>query len=215
MKREYRRHLPHQIPDGVPIFVTWNLKGAIPRAVVDRSRRERARLANEPRLPGESDSDRAVRHSKLLFALADRFLDACNDGPSFLREPAAAEILEAAICVNSVENCILWAWCIMSNHVHVLFTPKIEFSKLMQSLKGGTSFNLNRLHDEQGRVVWQDESYDHWVRDEEEMHRIIHYIETNPVKARLCAQPSDWPYSSARFRTKWPPGTPYVGQTSA
>ena len=31
MMREYRRHLPHQIPESVPIFLTWNVKGAMPR----------------------------------------------------------------------------------------------------------------------------------------------------------------------------------------
>jgi hypothetical protein len=30
----------------------------------------------------------------------------------------------------------------------------------------------------------------------------LRYIENNPVKARLCANPSDWPYSSAWFRAR-------------
>jgi hypothetical protein len=25
-----RRHLPHRAPEGSPIFLTWNLKGAMP-----------------------------------------------------------------------------------------------------------------------------------------------------------------------------------------
>lgn len=35
MKRQYYRHLPHQIPEGFPIFLTWNLKGALPKAVLE------------------------------------------------------------------------------------------------------------------------------------------------------------------------------------
>ncbi|OAI41588.1 hypothetical protein AYO40_02955 [Planctomycetaceae bacterium SCGC AG-212-D15] len=70
----------------------------------------------------------------------------------------------------------------------------------MQGIKGFTSHEINGLDQARGRVFWQDESYDHWVRDEEEMHRIIVYIENNPVAAGLCARPEDWPWSSARFR---------------
>jgi hypothetical protein len=44
MKRQYERHLPHQVPEGFPIFLTWNLKGAFPKDVVKRLRDERARL---------------------------------------------------------------------------------------------------------------------------------------------------------------------------
>ncbi len=103
----------------------------------------------------------------------------------------------------------------MANHVHILLTPHDELAAIMQQLKGGTSLNINRLHDQIGRTVWQDESHDHWARDEDEMLRIINYIENNPVKAGLCALPQNWPSSSARFRPQWPIGTPYIGQALA
>ena len=34
-KLNYTRHLPHQAPDGFPLFITWNLKGAMPVAAID------------------------------------------------------------------------------------------------------------------------------------------------------------------------------------
>ena len=40
-------------------------------------------------------------------------------------------------------------------------------------------------------------AYDHWVRNEREFHRIVAYIEENPVSAGLAATPEDWPWSSA------------------
>jgi REP element-mobilizing transposase RayT len=46
---------------------------------------------------------------------------------------------------------------------------------------------------------WQPASFDHWIRDDQEMARICRYIRNNPVSARLCQQPEDWPWSSA-----WP-----------
>jgi hypothetical protein len=49
MKRAYRRHLPHQIPENTPIFVTFCLKGAIPKRLRLRMESERQRLQSQPR----------------------------------------------------------------------------------------------------------------------------------------------------------------------
>ncbi len=211
MKREYYRHLPHHVPEGAPIFLTWNLKGAIPSVVIEQFRRERDRLNREPPRAGETNCDRAIRQWKVLFAQTDEYLDQCARGPMLMRDAATAQIVEDAIIKGSKSNYTLWAWCVMANHVHVFLTPLIELAKVTQRLKGGTSREINLLHDQLGRTVWQDESYDHWARDEEEMLRIIHYIENNPVKAALCDKPTDWNRSSARFRDKWKVGEPYVG----
>ena len=49
-----------------------------------------------------------------------------------------------------------------------------------------------------GKAFWQDESYDHLVRDDEEFQRIVRYIEWNPVKAGFVTCPEEFPWSSAR-----------------
>ena len=43
----------------------------------------------------------------------------------------------------------------------------------------------------------QDESYDHWVRSEQEFGRIRTYIEMNPVSAGLVRKAEEWPWTSA------------------
>jgi alkanesulfonate monooxygenase SsuD/methylene tetrahydromethanopterin reductase-like flavin-dependent oxidoreductase (luciferase family) len=48
-----------------------------------------------------------------------------------------------------------------------------------------------------GERFWQDESFDHWVRDPAEWQKIRAYIERNPVSAGLVAKPEEWPWSSA------------------
>jgi REP element-mobilizing transposase RayT len=207
--REYRRHLPHQVPDETPIFLTWNLKGAVPRDVVLRLQRERERLVAEPPRKAESARDRALRRGKLIFAREDDFLDRAITGPLHLRDSAAAKIVEDAIIFGAQERYELFAWCVMANHVHLLILPLCELPKITQSLKGYTAHQINGLHEARGRVFWQDESYDHWVRDEDELLRIIAYIENNPVKAGRCERPESWPWSSARFRPLWPTGEPY------
>lgn len=206
MKREYQRHLPHQVPEGSPVFLTWCLKGALPREVIERLRCERARLERQPPRLGESAAFRRAQTEKILFAMSDRYLGLAADGPQHLRDPAASKIAEDAIIFGMPERYNLFAWCVMANHVHLLLTPRWELKKVTQGIKGFTARQINGLQNARGRVFWQDESYDHWARDDEELFRIIQYIENNPVAANLCQRPEDWPWSSARRRGKWPVG---------
>jgi putative transposase len=208
-KRNYARHLPHQAPAGFPIFLTWNLNGAMPNAAIDAVRRERERLEKQPARAKETTADRKIRENKILFAMADRFLDQAVDGPMHLRDPKAAQIVEDLIVAGAGEIYDLYAWCVKANHVHVLLTPRGELKDVTQRIKGKTAFEINGLQNERGRVFWQDESYDHWARDEEEVFRIIAYIENNPVAAGLCLRPEDWRWSSARFRKEWGAGCVY------
>ena len=67
----------------------------------------------------------------------------------------------------------------------------------MQSLKGFTAREANRILNRTGRKFWQAESYDHWVRDDTELERIAAYIENNPVKAGLVDCPGEFRWSSA------------------
>jgi len=147
--------------------------------------------------------------------MTDRFLDNSTDGPMHLKEPAAAKIVEDSVLFGVPERYDLYAWCIMSNHVHVVLTPNWELAKVTQGIKGYTAHEINGLQNARGRDFWHDESYDHWARDEEELQRIIDYIENNPVAAGLCSKPEDWPWSSARFRNGWPRGAPLDKSTLA
>jgi hypothetical protein len=68
----------------------------------------------------------------------------------------------------------------------------------LHSWKSYTGHRANALLGRVGRPFWQAESFDHWIRDDAERVRLVRYVEDNPVKARLCARPEDWPWSSAR-----------------
>ena len=49
-------------------------------------------------------------------------------------------------------------------------------------------------------AFWQHESYDHWVRDDDELERVVAYINANPVKAGLADRPCDFSWCSAHDR---------------
>ncbi len=95
----------------------------------------------------------------------------------------------------------LGPFVLMANHVHVLLLPHVPAPRLMKSLKGATAREANRLLGLTGQPFWQAESYDHWVRNEDEFARIARYTENNPVKAGIVSRAEDYPWSSAGAKT--------------
>jgi hypothetical protein len=76
----------------------------------------------------------------------------------------------------------------------------------MKDMKSFTSREANKLLRRRGQF-WMEDYFDRYVRDGKHFASAIAYIENNPVKAKLCANPDDWPFSSARFRTGVDPGS--------
>ena len=64
----------------------------------------------------------------------------------------------------------------------------------MRLLKGRTAFQANKILKRKGKF-WQHESYDHVVRDEKELIRIIKYILNNPIKSGLCETHEEWEWN--------------------
>jgi REP element-mobilizing transposase RayT len=101
----------------------------------------------------------------------------------------------------------------MPNHVHLLVTPLRDLPEIMRSLKRHTAREANKVLGLTGHTFWQDESYDRFVRNDQEFGRIVAYIEMNPVRAGLCFAPEEFPYSSA-WRIANPPqaaSLPHIG----
>ncbi|MEM8739802.1 MAG: class I tRNA ligase family protein, partial [Planctomycetota bacterium] len=85
----------------------------------------------------------------------------------------------------------LHAAVVMPDHVHLLLTPRRKddgtpytLSELLHSIKSYSANQINQLRGETGRV-WQDESFDRIVRDDQEFEEKFDYICNNPVKAGL------------------------------
>lgn len=175
----YRRHLPHwQRPDSA-LFITWRLHGSLPRRVIAASLKELD--------PGKR------------FRLLDRELDRGSYGPMWLKDARLAKIVVDALHHGAEQQQLyrLSAYAVMSNHVHILIWPKRFLPKITKAIKGYTAHEANRVLGRTGQTFWQEESFDHAVRNEEEFYRIKRYIEQNPVKAGLVENPEQWPWSSA------------------
>ncbi len=129
----------------------------------------------------------------------DRFLDEARSGPTWLRIDSIAGLVLASIryAEQRLEFYDLHAWVVMSNHVLFLVSPRVPPAQFLQSVKGYTSREANRILNRTGESFWQSESYDHWIRDEAEFERVRKYIEDNPVRAGLVASSDQYKWSSA------------------
>jgi len=215
-----RRRLPHwDVEDGT-YFVTACLAGSIPAQGMLRLQAFRDDLDQRPRPDGLSLQEWEDRKHKLLFAQFDNIID-CEPSVRHLATPAAAAIVERSLRFFAGDRYDLLALVVMPSHFHWVFhpraswvqscidenrragkpTPRSPRERIMQSVKGYSANRCNRLLGMHGQF-WQDESYDHIVRDDEELFRIIDYIEDNPVKAGLVTRREDWLWSSAAYRVR-------------
>jgi putative transposase len=140
----YRRNLPHFQPAGGTFFVTFRLAGSIPRAVLERwkvahaasLRRTKSRetegqerQANGVRPqapetePTQAGSMRYIEEERRRFAQIERYLDKAETGPLWLKDERVADLIANSLRYRDGKVYRLDAFCVMPNHVHVVFAP--------------------------------------------------------------------------------------------
>jgi REP element-mobilizing transposase RayT len=114
-----------------------------------------------------------------------------------LESSMPASMVEEALWYGCGERYVLDAYVIMPDHVHVLMMPSMGWSlaKILQSIKGFTAREINKVLGRKGSF-WQDESFDHLIRDEMDWQDKFNYIHDNPVEAGLVNRAQDFPFSS-------------------
>jgi REP-associated tyrosine transposase len=259
-----RRNLPHWYVPGAEHFVTFRLAGTIPRHILDELKQRGAQWLKQRPPAGITGLEWRHRVHKRLFAAYDDYLD-LNRDIAWLADARLAALVRSSLWHLHGKMYDLHAYCIMPNHVHVLFRPydadvgqasplarsdrstigltpgtsgdverrtsgdverrtseDVErrtsedacatewqvgeradrgspLSSIMHSLKGFTAHRANKILRRKGQF-WQHESYNHWVRDGDELERIVAYINGNPVKAKLAKCIQDWFWGSAHDR---------------
>jgi len=74
----------------------------------------------------------------------------------------------------------------MVNHCHLVMRPfdSYELEKEVGSMKSVAARFINRVEALSGDL-WQQESYDRIIRDEEHLYRVVQYVGSNPRRAGL------------------------------
>ena len=96
-------------------------------------------------------------------------------------------------------ECDVHAYVLMTNHVHLLLTPKSAEapSLLMKELSQRYAQHFNKVHDRTG-TLWEGRFRSHIVDSETYLFACQRYIELNPVRAGMVVSPWHYPWSSHR-----------------
>jgi REP element-mobilizing transposase RayT len=192
VKVQRRARLPHWHAEHAVYFITWHLADALPAEVMARFRGERdAERANICRIRGTATIAEQRMLDAALIEACERFLDQHN-GECLLRDRRAAQIVADSLMFFDGVRYQLHAWCVMPNHVHIVFSCMTGFniSSILHSLKGFTSKEINKIFGRKG-TLWQAESFDRCVRDSRELENTINYVMGNPAAAGV----ENWPFA--------------------
>lgn len=198
----YRRHLPHWRQDGATYFVTFRLADSLPQVklreleALKKAWGERSRTdcqsvprASETGMDCQSVLQDEEEFARKVMRQVEEWLDQ-GIGECWLKRPDVRLLVVDALHHFDNDRYELGCYVIMSNHVHLVIRPlnprEHPLEKILQGRKMHTSRNINLMLG-QGGTLWQEESFDRIIRDEEHLWRCIQYIGRNPKQANLSA----------------------------
>ncbi|MCT4565567.1 MAG: transposase [Maledivibacter sp.] len=92
----------------------------------------------------------------------------------------------------------IYAYCLMTNHVHLLIKEGIEdISASLKRLGTGYAQWYNKKYRRCGHV-FQDRFLNEPVEDDAYLLTVSRYIHMNPVKVGMTQKPEEWKWSSCR-----------------
>jgi REP element-mobilizing transposase RayT len=182
----YEQHLPHWRQEGATYFVTFRLHDSLPQSKLRELESFRAEWQRRhPRPHSRADNEDLARQLMCR-------IDACLDqglGSCVLRFRDVSAILVEALHHDDGHRQELDSYVIMPNHVHAIVRPlapaTVPLEMVLHGWKGRSSCDIHR-HLQQSGMLWQRESYDTIIRDEEHLYRVIQYIGRNPKRAGLA-----------------------------
>jgi len=179
-------YLPHWTREGGIYFVTFRLADSLPQSAVKAWKLEREELTRRARQQGRPlTSVEQKRLQELFSEKVEKHLDA-GMGSCWMKRPEIAGLVQSALRHFDGQRYTLLAWCVMPNHVHVVFKPAgdHELDKILHSWKSFTAHQAVKLY-QAPAPFWQPEYYDHLIRDEEDLLHAIEYTLYNPASAGL------------------------------
>jgi len=191
----YKRKLPHWQPKGAEYFITIRLKRSLPKTAIQRLKSSRKKM-------NDTESKELDTHiQRKIFKEYEDVLDKGITGPKWFSKKEIAKLVGRSIRYRDSKVYNLYAYCIMPNHVHLVFRHLIKdehqetpVTYIMRDFKRYTGRKCNELLNRTG-AFWQPESYDRVIRDQEELENTIRYTLNNPVKAGFVDRWEDWDYS--------------------
>ncbi len=99
-------------------------------------------------------------------------------------------------------DCRIYAYCLMTNHVHLIVDPGPDpgsLGLLMKRVAGRQTRYINKLEGRSG-TLWEGRYKSSPIQVETYLLACSRYIELNPVRAKMVAKPEDYRWSSYRAK---------------
>jgi REP element-mobilizing transposase RayT len=174
----HRDRLPHVRQEDVIYFVTFRLNDSLPaeRTAELRQQRDAWMKFNPP--PHTPEQEREYR--RIWTVRIENLMDA-GWGQCVLRGTVCREMLETSMRHDEGSAYRLGPYVIMPNHVHALLRM-LPGHELGDAMKAWKSVSARRIGKRLGRTgsFWTQEYFDHAVRSDESLARIVSYIRENP-----------------------------------
>lgn len=195
----YRRYLPHYQPANGIFFITYRLAFSLPQKILQQQQQKLMEFEKRSQHLSEREQQQLFRdYYKIIFVLEDEFLGQYHQGPQWLNNEAIADITLENLFFHDTKHYELICALIMSNHVHIVIKPLLQkaetpylLARIMKDHKSYVAHEANKILHRTG-AFWFHENYDHWVREDQELKRVLYYILQNPVKAGIVKDYRDW-----------------------
>jgi cobalamin-dependent methionine synthase I len=197
--KDHTKDLPHWYQEGRTYAVTFRLHNSLPQSVQQLYLQEKSRLQEV--LDNAIKNQQGSLIQKTRREIADLYsqhieqiLDQGN-GDAHMKDADVASIVSNSITHFDGIRYDLAAWCVMPNHVHMLIKPRDghELPEILQSIKSFSAKEANCALNRTG-TFWQQDSYVHLIRDEDDFWNQYNYIKKNPSKAGL----KNWSWQGAK-----------------
>lgn len=99
-------------------------------------------------------------------------------------------------------GCRVYGFCLMTNHVHMIIDPGEDgssLSRLMHRVAGRYTERINRLERRRG-TMWNERFKSSPIDTERYLMACCRYVDLNPVRARIVADPAEYRWSSCGHR---------------
>lgn len=122
--------------------------------------------------------------------------------PVFFSDDDRREYLKLILTHSRKQKVQIWAYCLMTNHVHFIAVPDSEKS-LTATFQEAHRLYTRRINFREGwrGYLWQGR-FSSFPMDEEYLIAAVRYVEQNPVKTKVSLNAWDYPWSSARTHCK-------------
>jgi putative transposase len=126
-----------------------------------------------------------------------------NRSACFYSEEDYLFYLEQLLQQSRMFGCAIHAYCLMTNHVHILLTPETTDSAAQMMKNLGQRFvqYINRTYRRSG-TLWEGRFKSCLAQSENYALTCYRYIELNPVRANIVRHPKDYPWSSFSINGK-------------